>query len=115
MKEQNEKGKSIYISINIIIAVIFVVLEILGLTIFNDNFDNSLLCRVMSRGTLGLIIIYNSLYLLITSKWSFICLKSSKKQRIFCGVVLGLVGAGLLITALLGYGTNGDPRLIWWK
>lgn len=105
----------VYIAINIILLLLFIVGEILGLTLLNNDGDLTLLIRVISRGILGLLMVYNSLYLLLTSRWSFLTVNATPKQRLLCGAALGIVGLWGLITTILGYGTNGDPRLIWWK
>jgi len=89
--------------------------EIIGYTVLRTNLDFSLFCRVISRGIFGLLLLYNAIYLIFTSKWSFLWISATSKQRLICGVLLGLVGLVEVVTAFLGYGTNGDPRLIWWK
>lgn len=115
MVSKDVKGNLGYVVINIVVIILFIVCEVISCTILSSPEHYKLLCRVIARGLLGLLLIYNSLYLLFTSKWSFLCLKSTPKQRLICGIVLGLAGLIGLITAILGYGTNGDPRFIWWK
>lgn len=115
MERDAVKKNNRIIAINVIAIILFIVCEFLSYTILSNPEYLRLLCRVISRGIFGLWCIYNALYLLFTSKWSFLCLNSTPKQRLICGVILGLLGLLGLITALLGYGTNGDPRLIWWE
>lgn len=115
MEKKSEKKNLSYIVVNVVIVIVFVVFEILSSTILSSPEHYKLLCRVIARGLLGTLFIYNSLYLLLTSKWSFLCTNATPKQRLICGIVLGLGGLVGLITAILGYGTNGDPRFIWWK
>jgi uncharacterized membrane protein len=115
MEEKKVKNNSIYIIIHVIALVLIVLCEIASYTIFSTPNNLRLLFRVISRGIIGLICIYNAFYLLCTTKLSFLCLKSNSKRRHMYGIILGVVGLIALVTAFLGYGTNGDPRLIWWK
>ena len=114
MKKVVFKEIFLYITINIISIVLYIISLGLSYTVFRNVGDIKLLCRVISRGILCLLIIYNSLYLLFTPKWSFLCLKCSPKRRLIVGIVLGFAGLMGLVTAILGYGINGDPTFIWW-
>jgi Na+-driven multidrug efflux pump len=115
MEHNSNTDNRIYTSINIIGAILFILFEILSMTIFNNGSEFKLLLRVLSRGVLSVLFIFNACYLLLTNRWSFLSIGITHKKRIFIGTLIGLVGLGLFITALLGYGTNGDPRLLWWK
>jgi tryptophan-rich sensory protein len=109
------KMYSINTLISVILITLFILMNILSYTIFSDTSETKLLFRMMARGIFGLALIYNSIYLLITDKQSFLVRNSTPMQRKLCGTLIGLVGIGMVLTALLGYGINGDPRFIWWK
>lgn len=115
MKKDILKDNAIYILSNILVVLLFLIVEILGYTIFGNNGNTTLLFSVIARVLFGGLIIFNAIYLIFTSKWSFLCINATPKKRLIFGILLGLVGLFGLITALLGYGTNGDPRLIWWN
>jgi small-conductance mechanosensitive channel len=117
MEEQKRKASKVYLVINIILITLFVALEILSLTLLRNPLETKLLARVISRGVFGIAILYNSAYLLLTKKYSPLLKASEQKknQRVIIGILLGIVGFGMVLTAFLGYGTNGDPRLIWWE
>lgn len=112
VKEVNKNP--IYIVIHVIALVLFLLCEIASYTIFHNPENIRLLFRVIARGLLGVMCVYNAFYLLCTTQWSFLCKKATLKKRRIYGVILGIVGLLTIITAFLGYGTNGDPRLIWW-
>lgn len=116
MKDNTKKKKiPICTLVNIIIAIIFFVLEILSVTLFRDQIVNAIICRVVSRGVLGLLLVYNAGYLLFTQGSGFMWFHIKSRQRFFTGIILGIAGLGLVVSALMGHGTNGDPTLIWWR
>ncbi len=55
------------------------------------------------------------MYLLLSDGRSFLTIKASKKERLIGGILLGIFGLICVITSLLGYGLNGDPRIMLWK
>lgn len=115
MKEEGKKPGKIYLMINIILVILFVALEVLSITYLNNPLETKLLARVIARGCMGLLALYNSIYMFFSEN-SFLLRKNiSQKQRVISGILLGIVGFIMILTAFLGYGTNGDPRLIWWK
>lgn len=115
MKEISSKRNNGLIITNIIFVAIFIILEVISYTILRNAGDTKLLFRVLSRGVFGVCCIYNSLYELFTTKWSFLCLNATPKQRRFSGILLGIVGLLTVLTAIMGYGTNGGPVLTWWE
>lgn len=115
MKESTIQQKYHHIGINIIFAGLFVIFIVFSYIMFNTTLNDRLLLRVASRGLFGVLLIYDSVYLIFTNKWSFLSINISRKQRIFSGFMLGMVGIIMLITAFLGFGINGDPRLFWWR
>lgn len=115
MQKKNSEISKSYIIMNIIFVVIFFVLEVIALLFFKDAYQFKLLFKVIARGEFGIMLLYNSYYHLFTAGQSILDPKQSKRQRLVTGILLAVVGFGMLITALLGYGTNGDPRLYWWR
>lgn len=112
MNERIERKRKFYVSLNVFIfiwALMFLLVS------FGSSGDFKFMLRVFFRGLLGLLILYNSMYLLLTNQWSFLTIKASKKERLIGGIVLGITGLICVITSLLGYGLNGDPRVMLWK
>lgn len=99
----------LYILLNIVMGLFCIILTLI-LFIFSNQ---KILVGVVIRGTISLIVIFNSIYLLFTNQKSFLISKGKEKQRKLIGIILLVVGLAMLITALMGYGINGYPRL--WK
>lgn len=99
--------------VNIVMLTAFAVLEILGLILPSARV--CLIFRVLSRGILGLTILFNGYLITFTNRWTFLVKNSSRSVRLAIGILLLFVGLYGFVTALLGYGTSGDPRLLWWK
>lgn len=99
----------------IILVIIIIVLETLSCTIYRTPIETRLLLRVISRGVFGILAFDISFLYLFTSNQSFFTKNKTASQRKIGGILVGFIGIILIVTALLGYGTNGDPRLIWWK
>jgi formate-dependent nitrite reductase membrane component NrfD len=114
---QKDSGKKMagYIVINILFILLFIVLELIGIFAYTDGSETRLAFRVIGRGVLGVLLVFNSSFMLITRKTTFLNSKVSPKQRLLSSVLLGIVGLGMIITALMGYGINGDPILKWWE
>lgn len=113
MKVEKPKRSSAHIAVNVALVVAFALSIAFSCMPGAGIADKRLFLRVLARGALGLLLVYDSLYLLFTSKWSFLCINATIKQRRVAGVLLGLIGMYGLITAILGYGMNGDPRWNW--
>ena len=109
------EGKKMHITINVLMTVVMIVLVVLSTILFGHEDENRYALRVITRGVLGILLIYDALYLLLTDKWSFLSMKASRKQRLFGGVLIGIVGFGCVITTFLGYGINGDPLYFFMK
>jgi hypothetical protein len=109
----SDKAKKLNIIISIALTAIVLLLELLALTVFPTN--GHLVCRVLSRGVLGFLVTYNGCYLTFTKHWSFLCRNATNKRRRVCGIILLIVGFIAVVTALMGFGSNGDPRLKWWE
>lgn len=112
MNDTINKKKKFYMFVNIFLLVLVILLVVIS---FGLQGDSKYKMRVLFRGFLGILILYNSAYLLFTNNWSFITKKNSKKERLAAGVLLGFVGLFGVVTAILGYGLNGDPRVILWR
>ena len=116
MKEEHRKKKlDTCTVINLIAAIIFFILIMLSITLLKDPLENKLICRVLARGIFGLLVLYNAGYLLFTKGTAFIWHRMNEKQRLIGGIAIGIIGLILVVTAILGYGVNGDPVLTWWK
>lgn len=111
MNEKMQKGK-IYLFINVFMLIMVILSLVISIGLSGDT---KYLMRVFFRGLFGLLILFNSMYLILTNRWSFLTINASKKKRLICGIVLGIVGLICIITSLLGYGLNGDPRILLWK
>ncbi|MDF2540742.1 MAG: hypothetical protein K0S47_460 [Herbinix sp.] len=114
MKEERRNKNYALIIVNCIAIALFIICEVISSTIYKDTELLKLLFRVLSRGLLGINFIYSSYYILFSKKSSLLDSRN-QKARWVSGLLIGLVGIGMIITAILGYGVNGDPRLIWWK
>ena len=112
MNEKIEGKRKIYIFVNVFMLILVILFLVISIGLSGDS---KYIMRVLFRGFLGLLILINSLYLLLTNGWSFLTIKASKKERLICGILLGVAGLICIITSLLGYGLNGDPRILLWK
>lgn len=115
MGTKKEGKVSIIVMISIILFLLIVILEVLSSTLFSEPQTSKLLCRMISRGLFGILFLYHSIYLMFTNKQYFLSKNLTGKHRRLCGFLICIVSLGLIITAFLGYGTNGDPRYLWWK
>ncbi|MDF2537397.1 MAG: hypothetical protein K0S76_418 [Herbinix sp.] len=115
MEQQNKKISRTFILINVLMGIIVLAMGVLSIITPSDPIKTKLLIRVLLRGMISLLTLYNSIYLLFTKKYTPLAKDVSTKQRYFAGILLGIVGLIMLLTAFLGYGINGDPRLIWWE
>ena len=102
-------SNKLYNIINIVMAVLCLLITVM-LFIFTDQ---KILTGVLLRGVFSLTVIFNAIYLLFTNQQSFLIPKGKEKQRKLNGIILLIVGLGMFITALMGYGINGYPLL--WK
>ena len=110
MNEKMKKSK-IYLFMNVFLFIMLILILVISIGLSGNT---KYLLRVIFRGFLGLLMIYNSIYLLLTNGWSFLTIKASKKERLIFGILLGIVGLICVITSLLGYGLNGNPRIMLW-
>jgi UPF0716 family protein affecting phage T7 exclusion len=115
VKKNSGKKMAGYIVINILSVILFIVLELIGIIAFQDGDETKLAFRVIARGVFGILLLYNSGYMLFTKKPTFLNSNGSPKQRLLATILIGIVGLVMVITALLGYGTNGDPVYRWWE
>jgi hypothetical protein len=97
----------IYNTINLVTVVLFLCL-VMAFFVLNSQ---QILIGVLIRGVFALLIIFNAVYLVFTKQPSFLLRKGQERHRILMGVLLLTVGLFTLITACLGYGINGYPRL----
>lgn len=97
----------IYNTINIS-AVILILCLVLALFVLSSE---QILIGVLIRGFFALLIIYNAVYLVFTKQPSFLLRKGQEEHRILLGGLLLTVGLFALITAFMGYGIYGYPRL----
>ena len=102
----------IYLFINVFVFIMLILVLVISIGVSGDA---KYLMRVYFRGFLGLLLLYNSMYLLLSDGRSFLTIKASKKERLIGGILLGIFGLICVITSLLGYGLNGDPRIMLWK
>jgi uncharacterized membrane protein YfcA len=103
------KKYSFYNVINIIgisICIIFLVLTF-GLK------DQKILFGVLLRGSFGLLMIYNAIYLLFTNGATLLVKKGQEKHRRLLGILILITGLMGFVTAVMGYGINGYPLLDW--
>lgn len=114
MMKIDSKLKINYV-VSAIMVISFILLELVSIIALQDNDDTKLLLRVIARGIFGLLMFYNSLHLLFTNAGSILGKNLTLKQRRLSGILIGIVGLIMIVTAFLGYGTNGDPRYYWWK
>lgn len=102
-------SNKLYNILNIVMALLCLLFTIIIFIFTNQK----ILVGVLLRGVIALTIIFNSIYLLLTNQKSFLIHKGEEKRRRLIGMVLLIVGLGMFITALMGYGINDYPRL--WK
>lgn len=114
MKKQSN-GKKTSLVINIVMIAVIVLLDVLSTVLFGHENENRYLLRIISRGVMGVLLVYDSIYLLMADRWTLFSIKASSKQRLIGAILIGIVGIGCVITAFLGYGINGDPRYNLWK
>lgn len=95
--------------INVIGITVYIILFVL-LFIFSEQ---KVFIGVLERLTLALMVIYNSLYLVLTNKPNFMYKDGAHKNRKLVGFLLLVVGLFGFITALMGYGINGYPLFDW--
>lgn len=112
--DEDRKNIKLMTTINVCFVVLFLLLDILSYSIAEIG-DLNFLLRVFSRGVFGIMLLTNAVYLLLPPKPTYYTVDMKHQHRIFCGISLGIVGLVMLITAALGYGTNGDPVLKWWQ
>ena len=110
MNEKMKKNK-VYLFVNVFVFIMLILILAISIGISGDA---KYWMRVIFRGSLGLLLLFNSMYLILTNGWSFLTIKSSKKERLIGGIIIGIVGLICVITSLLGYGLNGDPRIMLW-
>lgn len=73
--------------------------------------QNKVFLGVLQRFLLSALIIFNALYLVLTNEYTFLIKKGQENKRRLLGVILLIFGLGMLITAIMGYGINGYPRM----
>ncbi|HWT73579.1 MAG TPA: hypothetical protein VN258_02515 [Mobilitalea sp.] len=115
MTVEDKKSDKGNIIINIIMFCLFVLIDLLSYTVFYDTGNAKYFFRMIARGIFGALLFYDSMFLLLTTRQSFLCKNATVSKRKLCGILIGIVGAIMIITAFLGYGRNGDPRYIWWE
>jgi len=109
------EGQRIILIVSTILLASFVILGILSYTALKDTTPAKYAVRVIARGLIGVLACYHSYLMLFTRKKYYLTKNSNRKQNRFSGILLGFVGLGMVLTALAGYGINGDPRLFWWQ
>ncbi len=109
-----EGQKGIFI-ISVAMIGSFLLAEFLSIAIFGDTSDIKYLLRIYARGILGVLAVYHGSIMLFTKKVYYLTKNNTRNQSRFAGVLLLLLGIGMVVTAIAGYGMNGDPRYIWWN
>lgn len=109
-----EGQKGIFIASMTMIGL-FLLSELLSFTVFKGTDDIKYLLRIFARGILGLLSAYHGFIMLFTSKIYYLTKGNTKRQRRFSGILLFLLGLGMISTAFMGYGMNGNDQYIWWK
>jgi|GEM_PF-5780034 hypothetical protein len=93
----------------------FIICELLSYTVLKNTVPTKYLLRMVARGSAGVLAIYHGLLMYFKKKKYYLTSNTTPSQNRFAGAALAILGAALLLTAFLGYGTNGDPRYLWWQ
>ena len=109
------EGQRTILVVSVILLASFIILGTLSYTVLKDITPAKYAVRVIARGLIGILSCYHAFLMLFTSKKYYLTKNSNRKQNRFSGILLGFVGLGMVLTAIAGYGINGDPRLFWWQ
>ncbi len=102
-----------YLTVNLIWIVILVILSISSV-LSTWRFGFAVL-SILTRGIMGIGVIINGIYWMVSKNWPFRDKNLTTGKKQFGGILLIVVGLIGVITALMGYGFNGNPRFLWWE
>lgn len=111
-KLEDQKG---ILVVSAILLGTIIICGALSYTVFSDTVPTKYALRIIARGTIGILAAYHGLLTCFRKKKYYLTSNTTPGQNRFAGIFLIILGIGMLITALLGYGVNGDPRYLWWQ